>query len=167
MGRHDRALHEDVPFPRERVDIADAALGGQSFDIAADIRQVPDGCPVNRVLPVVNFDHRGQECATFEVRLGEPLRKHVKDCQQPLAGSVTAALAFRLQPVPGPELLAAAQKVEDQVILGRKVPVEGHLRRAGPGGDRVHADRPHAFPAEQLVRCPAYPLAPAVLPVVS
>jgi len=28
MGGHDRALHEDVPFPRERVDVADAALGG-------------------------------------------------------------------------------------------------------------------------------------------
>jgi hypothetical protein len=81
MGRHDRALHEDVPFPRERIGILDSALGGKAFDIFANIRQVSDGCLVNRVLPVINFDHRGKECATLEVRLAEPLGKHVKDCQ--------------------------------------------------------------------------------------
>jgi hypothetical protein len=96
MGRHDRALHEDVPFPCERIDILDSALGGKALDIAADIRQMTDGCLMNRMLPVVNLDHRGQECAALEVRLAEPLREHIKDCQQPLAGSFAASSAFCL-----------------------------------------------------------------------
>ena len=61
MSRHDGALHEDVPFPRERIDIADAGLGGKPFDITPDIRQVPDGRLVDRVLPVIDLDHGGQE----------------------------------------------------------------------------------------------------------
>jgi hypothetical protein len=166
MGRHDGPLHEDVPFPCERVGVLDSALGGKPFDIVANIRQVTDCRLVNGVILVVDFDHRGQECATLEVWPAKPLRKHVEDCQQPCPRRFTAALAFRLKPVPGPEPLTAAQKVEDQVVLGRKVPVKGHLRRAGPGDDGVYPDRPHAFAAEQLVRRAADPLAPAILPVV-
>ena len=95
MRRHDRTLHEDVPFPCEGIRIADTALGGKAFDIAANIRQMPDGRLMNRMLPVVDFDHGSQECATLEVRAAEPLGKHVKDRQQPLTGSFAAALAFR------------------------------------------------------------------------
>jgi hypothetical protein len=96
MGRHNGALHEDVPFPRERIDIFDSALGGEAFEIAADIRQMTDGRLMNRMLSVVNFDHRRQECATLEVGLAEPLRENVKDCQQPLTGSSAATPAFCL-----------------------------------------------------------------------
>src|SRR6201985_1552083 len=167
VSRHDGTFHEDVPLSRERIDITDSALGGQPFDVAANFRQMPDGGLVNRVLPVVNFDHRGQESAALEIRLAEPPREHIKDCQQLFTGSFAAALAFRLQPVPGPELLTAAQEIEDQVILGRKGPVKGHLRRACLGNDGIHADRTDTFAAEQLVRRPADPLAPAVLPVFS
>ena len=50
MSRHDRALHQDVPFPRERIDVADSELGREAFYIAPDIRQVLDGCLMDRML---------------------------------------------------------------------------------------------------------------------
>jgi len=61
MGRHDGALHEDMPLPRECIDVANAGLGGQLSDIAADIRQVPDGRLLDRVLPVIDLDHGREE----------------------------------------------------------------------------------------------------------
>ena len=102
MSRHDRALHEDMPFARERIGIADAGRGGELFDIAPDIGQMPDGSLVDRMLPVVNLDHRRQEGAALEVRLAEPLREHVEYRQQLLAGSFAAPTALSLQPLARP-----------------------------------------------------------------
>jgi hypothetical protein len=62
-----------------------------------------------------------------------------------------------------PELLAAAQEFDNQVILRREIAVQRHLRRAGPGDDGIHPDRPDTFTAEQLVRGPAHAFAPGVL----
>jgi hypothetical protein len=61
MSRHDGAFHEDVPFPCERIGIADSGLGRETLDIAPDIRQVHDGRLVDRVVPVIDLDHGGQE----------------------------------------------------------------------------------------------------------
>jgi hypothetical protein len=61
-----------------------------------------------------------------------------------------------------PQLLPTAKEVENQVILGREIPVERHFRRAGPGDDRIYPNRPDAFAAEQLIRGPADPLTAAV-----
>jgi hypothetical protein len=61
MSRHDGAFHEDMPLPRECIDVADAGLGGQLSDIASDIRQVPDGRLVDRVLSVIDLDHGREE----------------------------------------------------------------------------------------------------------
>jgi hypothetical protein len=66
----------------------------------------------------------------------------------------------------GPELFATAQEFDYQVILRGKIPVQRHLRGAGPGGDGIDSHRPDAFPAEQFVSGPAYPFAPAVLSLV-
>src|SRR5262245_26794280 len=65
-----------------------------------------------------------------------------------------------------PQLLATAQEFENQVILGREIPVERHLGGAGPGDDRIDTDRPDAFAAEEFVRGPVQPLTPAVRSVI-
>jgi hypothetical protein len=98
--------------------------------------------------------------------LAEPFREHVKYRQQLLARAMTAPLALGFKPILGPELLAAAQEVDNQVILGRKIPVQRHLRRASLGDDGIDSHRPDTFTAEQIVGGPAYPFAPAVLPLV-
>jgi hypothetical protein len=59
-------------------------------------------------------------------------------------------------------LLATPQEFKDQVILGREVPVKGHLRGPGPRNDRVDADGAYAVPAEKLVGRAADPLTAAV-----
>jgi hypothetical protein len=61
MSRHDGTLHEDMPLPRECIDVADAGLGGQPSDVGSDIRQVPDGCLMNRMLPIIYLDHGREE----------------------------------------------------------------------------------------------------------
>src|SRR6185437_6097289 len=76
------------------------------------------------------------------------------------------AACSRLSAIASPELLAAAQEIDNQVILRGEIPVQRHLRRAGPGDDGIDSHRPDTIAAEQLVRGPAYPLAPAVLPLV-
>src|SRR6185503_6362605 len=55
---------------------------------------------------------------------------------------------------------------DNQVIFGRKIPVQRHLRRAGSGDDGIDSHRPDTFAAEQILGGPAYPLASAVLPLV-
>jgi hypothetical protein len=55
--------------------------------------------------------------------LAEPLREHVKYRQQLLARSMTAPRALGFKPILGPELLAPAQELDNQVILGREIPV--------------------------------------------
>jgi hypothetical protein len=55
--------------------------------------------------------------------LAEPLREHVKYRQQLLARSMTAPRALGFKPILGPELLATAQELDNQVILGREIPV--------------------------------------------
>jgi hypothetical protein len=127
---------------------------------------MPDSSLVHRVFPVINFDHCREERATLEVRAAEPLSEHIKYRQQLLAGSLTAPCALGFQPIAGPELLATAQEFDNQVILRGEIPVQRHLRRAGPGDDGIDSHRPDAFPAEQLVGGSAYPFAPAVLALV-
>src|SRR5437667_11349636 len=127
---------------------------------------MPDSSLMHRVFPVIDLDHGREERAALEIRPAEPLGEHVKYCQQLLAGTLAAPRALGFQPITGPELLATAQEFDNQVILRGKIPVQRHLRRAGPGDDGINSYRPDAFPAEQLVGCPAYPFAPAVLPLV-
>jgi hypothetical protein len=73
---------------------------------------------MDRVLSVVDFDHRGEERAAFEVRLAEPFGKDVEYGQKLLARGPPAPAALGFQPLAGPELLTAAQEVENQVVLG-------------------------------------------------
>src|SRR5262249_44242039 len=127
MSRHDGTLHEDVPFARERIDIADADSGSELCDVNPDICQVPYRRLMDRMVRVVDLDHGGKERAALKVRLAEPLREHVEYGQQLIARSLAAAAALGLQPLARPQLLATAQEFENQVILGRKVPVERHL----------------------------------------
>ena len=82
--------------------------------------------------------------------------------QQLVARGGPSALALRLEPLPGPQLLPPLQEVQDELVLGREIPVEGHLGRAGPGDHRVDTDGAHPFPAEELVGGTAHPLPPAV-----
>jgi hypothetical protein len=58
---HDRALHQDVPFPGKRIGVLDSGFGGEYFDIAADISQVADRRLMDRIVPVAYLDHRGEE----------------------------------------------------------------------------------------------------------
>jgi hypothetical protein len=103
MSRHDGALHEDMPFARERIGTSlMPACGGELRDIASDIRQMPDGGLVDGMLPVVDLDHCRQEGAALEVRLAEPVREHVEYRQQLLAGSFDRVGALGLQPLVRP-----------------------------------------------------------------
>jgi hypothetical protein len=115
---------------------------------------VPDGRLLDRVLWVIDLDHGREERTTLEVWLGEPLREHIKYRQQLITGSLTAPGALGLQPIAGPELLAAAQEFDNQVILRREIPVQRHLRGAGPGDYGVDSHGPDTFAAEQLIGCP-------------
>jgi hypothetical protein len=127
---------------------------------------MPDSSLVHRVFPVIDLDHCREERAALEVRPAEPFREYVKYRQQLLARSMTAPRALGFKPILGPELFATAQEIDNQVILGRKIPVQRHLRRAGLRDDGVDSHRPDTFPAEQVVGCPADPFPPAVLPRV-
>ena len=65
-----------------------------------------------------------------------------------------------------PALLAQLEEGQDEVVLGREVAIERHLRHARLGDDPVDADRPRAVPAEEPVRGLEHALAAAarVLP---
>ena len=80
------------------------------------------------------------------------------------AGVVGATLDRVLQPLARPALLAALEEGEDEVVLGREVAIERHLRHARLGDDPVDADRPRAVLAEQLVGGLEHALAAAVAP---
>ena len=81
----------------------------------------------------------------------EPLVEDVEDRQQPLLGRVRAALHLALEPVLRPALLAQAQELDDELVLGREVPVERSLGDAGVLQDRVDPDRLEAVVGEELV----------------
>ena len=82
----------------------------------------------------------------------EPAVEHVEDGQQALGGVAGAALDLGDQPSLRPQLLAALEDGEDEVVLGAEVAVEGHLGHAGLVDDRVDADRADAVAAEEPVR---------------
>ena len=76
------------------------------------------------------------------------------------AGVARAALDLGLQPAARPALLAGGEEGDDQLVLGREVAVQRHLRRARLVDDAVHADGARAVLGEQLVGRVQDPLAP-------
>ena len=61
MSCQNGPLHEDVPFPCERINIANPDLSRECFDIASDIRQVRYSCLMDWMARVVNLDQSGDE----------------------------------------------------------------------------------------------------------
>ena len=91
------------------------------------------------------LEHHVDERAALEVVAREPLAEDVEDRQQPLrAASRARARTVVLQPVARPALLAPLEEGQDEVVLGREVAIERHLRHARLGDDPVDADRPRA-----------------------
>jgi hypothetical protein len=77
----------------------------------------------NRTVPVGHLEQCGDERTTLEVRPGEPFSEDLEDGQQTLHWSVAPALGFGLHPTVRPENLAALKEGEDEIVLGREVPV--------------------------------------------
>src|SRR5262249_13153566 len=134
-------------------------------DVVPYIGQMLDCRLMDWMIGVINLDHGGQEGAAFEVWPAEPLGKYIEYGEQLLPWALPAVPALGLQPLMRPQLLATAQEVENQLVLGREITVQRHLRGTGAGYHRIDADRPHAVPAEQIIGGPAHPLAPGVLDV--
>jgi hypothetical protein len=153
LGRgDDRALHQDVPLTGEAVGVLDARLLGEAGDERADVGEVADRGLPDRVGDVVDLEHHVDERAALEPLLGEPAGERVEDREQALGGRRAAALGLGLQPGARPQLVAALEEREDQVVLRGEVAVERHLRDAALGDDPVDADRARPVPAEQVVR---------------
>jgi hypothetical protein len=102
---------------------------------------VADGRLPDRVLAVVDLEHDVDERAALEVVAREPALERVEDREQALGRRRAAALRLGLQPGARPQLVAAPEEREDQVVLRGEVAVERHLRDAALRDDPVDADR--------------------------
>ena len=151
-----------MPLARERVGVGDAGRRGQFREVSPDVRQMADRRLMHRMPRIVDLDHCRQECAALEVRLAEPLGEHVEYRQQLLPRSFTAAAALCLEPLTRPQLFPAAQEIENEVVLGREIPVQRHLCRARPRDNSVNPHGLGSIAAEQLIRGTAHPLPPGL-----
>ncbi len=66
----------------------------------------------------------------FEVVTAEPCVEDVEDREEPIAGISRTPLDLGLKPLVRPELLAALEKREHEVVLRREVTVKRHSRHA-------------------------------------
>jgi hypothetical protein len=98
-----------------------------------------------------HLEHDVDEGAGLEVLAAKPLVEHVEDRQQLLLRSGAAALRPRLDEPPGPELLPALEKGEDQIVLGGKVPIERRLGDPGVLDQLVDPHRADTALREQLI----------------
>ena len=110
-------------------------------------------------LGLADLEQDVDERAALEVIALEPPVEYVEDREQPCGRVLGALLDFMLEPVLGPELVAAFEECEDECVLGGEVTVERHASDAGPFDDRVDADGADALPGEELVRGVEDPLA--------
>jgi len=114
---------------------------------------VPSGCAEHPAFPVAGrFEHGADEGATFEVVALKPLFEQFEDRKKLFARRGGAPLDLLLEPLPRPQLLATLEERDDQVLLRRKVAIEGHLRHPSPRDDGVDANRANPLPAEELIR---------------
>ena len=106
------------------------------------------------------------ERAGLEVLAMKPLVVDVEDREQTLLGLFGAAQHLRFDEIARPALFAQIEERDDQIVLGRKVPVERRLGDARARHDLVDPHRPYAAVREQLVARVENPLAGGRLPVL-
>ena len=155
----DRPLHQDVPLTGERIGVFHAGFGRQLTQVTPDVCQVHDTCIPDRTVPGGHLEQRGDEGAAFKIRLCEPLTENFEDGQQALSWGVAPPLRFRPHPAMCPKRLATLEEGKDELVLGRKVAVQRHLRDARFTDHCVHPDSAGALAAEQVIRRTHYPLA--------
>jgi hypothetical protein len=159
VGRHDRALHENVPLPREALHVGHPGLLGELPQIYPDVLEVLHARPAHRAPQVVHRHHRGEERAAFEIGAGEPFREQIEDGEQLVLRTLATQSALALEPFLGPQPLTPAKEIENEVVLRREVAVQRHLRGARTRDHGVDTDVPHPVAAEQLIGGAANPIA--------
>ncbi|ODR16091.1 hypothetical protein BHQ23_31120 [Mycobacterium gordonae] len=83
----------------------------------------------------------------------------VEDGQQLLFGSVAQRGGPLLDQAVRPEQFAPLEHGQDQLVLGREVPIERRLGHRGTLDHFLSANRPDSTPAEQFIGGIQYPFA--------
>src|SRR5207248_3998939 len=99
-----------------------------------------------------------RERTGLEIRPAKPLIERIEDHKQLPSRCTGLPLNLPLQPGTRPELFAAAKKGQRKIVLGRVVPIEGLLRNARAGDNRVHPYGSDAVPGKELIGGPVYAL---------
>jgi len=95
--------------------------------------------PTYRMLSVGSLEEDVDEGAALEVVLAEPFVEDVEDRQQLLLGCGAAPFGLCLEPLVRPQLFAAVEESEHEVVLRREMavaPVAGTWIGAGGGAGR-------------------------------
>jgi hypothetical protein len=127
-----------MPRVGERLRVGQVCLFGERAQDRADLLQVDCARPTYRMLSVGSLEEDVDEGAALEVVLAEPFVEDVEDRQQLLLGCGAASFGLCLEPLVRPQLLAAVEESEHEVVLRREVAVE---RRPGDGGTLDHLER--------------------------
>ena len=110
-----------------------------------------DARAVERAVGIADLEQDVDERAALEIVAPEPLVEHVEDREQLLAGLRCPPLDLGFQPVLGPQLLAALEEREHEVVLRREVPVQRQGATPARADDIVEPDRADSLLREQLV----------------
>src|SRR6267378_7324325 len=152
VGGDDGAHHHDLQLPCECVGVAHSRIRSQLSQERADRLYVGFRSLSNRVPLLVVLEQHFDERAALEIGSTEPLVEDIENSEQALGRCARAAFHLLLQPGPRPQLLATAEKGKDEVILGRIVAVQGHLRHARARADGVDSHCTDTVPGKELVR---------------
>src|SRR6266542_790253 len=154
----DGALHQDVPRAGEFRRVAQAGFGRHAGHDGPDVVEVLDAGLPGGMRPA-EFEQDVDERAPVEVLPAlEPVVEDVEDGEQLLFRGRTPPPGSGLDEVERPDLFAALQEREYQIVLGREVAVERCLGHSGAGDDLVDADAPGAALGKQVVGGTQYPL---------
>lgn len=149
-GRDDGTLHQDVPGARELVGALQPGFLCQLLDVSPDPGEVADAGFPQRMF-TTHFKQDVDERARLKVFPLEPVTEYVEDGEQLLLGGISTAPGVRDDQVHGPDLVAKREEGKNQIVLGRKVAVEGGLCHSRALDELIDADRADPAPGEQFV----------------
>ena len=109
----------------ERRGLPESGFLGELPHDRADVLEMSDRGPARGMLGA-HLEQHVDERAGLEVLAPEPLVEGVEDREQLLFRGRASASGLSLDPAE-PALLASLEEGQDEVVLGREVPVEGRL----------------------------------------
>src|SRR5882762_8095372 len=154
VGGDDGAHHHDLQLPCECVGVAHARIRGQLPQERAYRLDVGFRGLSNRVPSLAVLEQRFDKRAGLEIGPTEPFVEDIENSKQPLGRCVGAVFHLLLQPGARPQLLAAAQEGEGEVLLGGIVAIQRHLRHARARADGIDSYCTDTVPGKELVRGP-------------